>query len=187
MGAWAQRLCRNRPGRAWTVKDRAGDPGPCGLGRPSVTKVPMQPMIALLMQAAAALGPAPDRRPPAPDHGWVFPTSQTKAATADCPVTGRTSAEFRFSPAEGTKIVAVSGLGRVASPADLRKIDGMLGPMQGMLDVSVGCWGEIAAWVRVRGLYDVDGQPRHDDVMFLWRPDGPVLLRDTAIYPSRSG
>jgi hypothetical protein len=140
----------------------------------------MQPILALLIQTAAALGAEPDR------EGWVFPTSQTKAATADCPVTGQTSAEFRFRPEGGTKVVGISGLGRVADEADRRKIDRMIGPMQSLTDVSVGCWGEIAAYVRVRGIYNVDGNPRQQDVMFVWRREGPVLLRDTAIYPSQS-
>ncbi|MEA3051327.1 MAG: hypothetical protein QOG72_230 [Sphingomonadales bacterium] len=120
----------------------------------------MQPIIAMLIQTAAALGPAPDRRPPALDEGWVFPTSVTKAATADCPVIGPISAEFRFGPGGRTKVVGVRGLGRVASAADRRKIDDMIGPMQGLSDVSVSCWGHIAAVVLVRGIYDIEGSPR---------------------------
>ena len=143
----------------------------------------MQPIIALLIQAAAALAPAPDQRLPKLDEGWVFPISQTKTATADCPVIGRTSAEFKFAGG-GTKVVGVSGLGRVANEADRRKIDDMIGPMQGLTDVTVTCWGHIAAFVQVKGIYNVDGSPRQESVRFLWRGDGPVRLSDTAIYPS---
>ena len=143
----------------------------------------MQPIIALLVQAAAATAPAPDRGPPKWDEGWVFPISQTKAATADCPVIGPASAEFRFARSR-TRVVGVSGLGRVADEADRRKIDDMIGPMQGLTDVSVTCWGHIAAFVQVKGIYNVDGSPRQESVRFLWRSDGPARLSDTALYPS---
>jgi hypothetical protein len=145
----------------------------------------MQLVMILLIQAAAALGPGLHQRPPKLDEGWVFPTASTKAATADCPVMGTASAEFRFSVAQGgTKVVGVSGLGRVGDAADLRKIDAMIGPMQGLTDVTVTCWGHAGAFVRVRGIYNVDGDPRQQEVTFLWRGDGPVRLSDTAIYPS---
>jgi hypothetical protein len=146
----------------------------------------MRPILLLLIQTAAALGPAADRRPPSFDEGWVSPISQTKAATADCPVIGRTTAEFRFAPESGTKVIGVRGLGRVANEADRHKIDDMIGPMQGLTDMTVDCWGHVAAFVRVRGIFNVDGSPRQESIRFLWRGDGPVRLSDNAIYPSVS-
>jgi len=134
----------------------------------------MLPVFAALLQVAG---------PPPLDEGWVFPTVTTKRATAQCPVVGSLTAEFRDG-ADGIRVIEVRGLGRRSSPADRRQIDEILRGLHGMTDVYVGCWGHVGGYIRIRGIETNDGVAHEKEAAFIWRNGGATRLPENAIYPS---
>ncbi|HYJ53712.1 MAG TPA: hypothetical protein VEW04_11130 [Allosphingosinicella sp.] len=134
-------------------------------------------MIAILAALLQAAGPGPL------NEGWVFPSSLTQRVTAECPVIGTISAEFRRGRV-GTRVIEVRGMGRRSNAADRRRIDEFLGGMQGLTELDVGCWGHVAGYIRVRGVFAPDGVPRETEIAFIWRRDGATALPPSTIYPS---
>lgn len=131
--------------------------------------------IALLAQAA----PPPLRL----DEGWAVATRYAHRASADCPRLGRISAEFELDR-NGVRVVEIGGMGRVSNAADRARIDAMIGRLNGLVQVSADCWGEVAGFVAVKGLEEVDGETRNVTVRFLWRGSGAETLPPNALYPS---